>query len=130
MKRKQKITEFFFNEQDSTAEVYTHNTNLKKWLLAYAQAYPQLCQLTEEDENGAPLPAKEENGADLVRGNTVMENAAVSCHAVTAPAEQCFFFNECCEEVPSFSRTSCPGPGQASHPASHRTQNGQSPDPL
>ena len=52
MKRKQKITEFFFNEQDSTAEVYTHNTNLKKRLLAYAQAYPQLCQLTEEDENG------------------------------------------------------------------------------
>lgn len=52
MKRKQKITEFFFNEQDSTAEVYTHNTDLKKRLLAYAQAYPQLCQLTEEDENG------------------------------------------------------------------------------
>ena len=52
MKRKQKITEFFFNEQDSTAEVYTYNTDLKKRLLAYAQAYPQLCQLTEEDENG------------------------------------------------------------------------------
>ena len=52
MKRKQKITEFFFNEQDITAEVYTHNTDLKKRLLAYAQAYPQLCQLTEEDENG------------------------------------------------------------------------------
>lgn len=52
MKRKQKITEFFFNEQDSTAEVYTHNTDLKKRLLAYAQAHPELCQLTEEDEQG------------------------------------------------------------------------------
>ena len=52
MKRKQKITEFFFNEQDSIAEIYTHNTGLKKRLLAYAQAYPQLCQLTEEDEQG------------------------------------------------------------------------------
>lgn len=52
MKRKQKITEFFFNEQDSTVEVYTHNTNLKKRLLTYAQTYPHLCQLTEEDENG------------------------------------------------------------------------------
>ena len=51
MKRKQKITEFFFNEQDSTAEVYTYNTNLKKRLLTYAQTYPHLCQLTEEDEN-------------------------------------------------------------------------------
>ena len=52
MKRKQKITEFFFNEQDSTAEVYTHNTDLKKRLLAYSQTYPHLCQLTEEDEQG------------------------------------------------------------------------------
>ena len=52
MKRKQKITEFFFNEQDSTAEVYTHNTELKKRLLTYAQTYPHLCQLTEEDEDG------------------------------------------------------------------------------
>ena len=52
MKRKQKITEFFFNEQDDMAEVFTYNTNLKKRLLTYARTYPHLCQLTEEDENG------------------------------------------------------------------------------
>jgi hypothetical protein len=52
VKRKQKITEFFFNEHDGTAEVYTHNTDLKKRLSQYAQTYPHLCQLTEEDENG------------------------------------------------------------------------------
>ena len=52
MKRKQKITEFFFNKQDSIAEVFTHNTDLKKRLSQYAQTYPHLCQLTEEDENG------------------------------------------------------------------------------
>ena len=52
MKRKQKITEFFFNEHDGMAEVYTHNTDLKKRLSQYAQTYPHLCQLTEEDENG------------------------------------------------------------------------------
>ena len=52
MKRKQKVTEFFFNEQDATAEVFTHNTDLKKRLLTYAQTYPHICQLTEEDENG------------------------------------------------------------------------------
>ena len=74
------------------------------------------------------MPVKEENGADLVQGNTVMENTAVSCHVVTAPAKQSFFFNEYREGVPSFSRTFCPG--QASHPASRRTQNGQIPDPL
>ena len=52
MKRKQKITEFFFNEQDSITEVFTHNTDLKRRLSQYAQTYPHLCQLTEEDENG------------------------------------------------------------------------------
>ena len=52
MKRKQKITEFFFNEHDGMAEVHTHNTDLKKRLSQYAQTHPHLCQLTEEDENG------------------------------------------------------------------------------
>ena len=52
VKRKQKITELFFNEHDGTVEVYTHNTDLKKRLSQYAQTYPHLCQLTEEDENG------------------------------------------------------------------------------
>ena len=50
--KKQKVTEFYFNERDDLAEIYTHNTDLKKRLLAYAQHYPELCQLTEEDEHG------------------------------------------------------------------------------
>ncbi|MBE6942830.1 MAG: hypothetical protein E7453_01025 [Ruminococcaceae bacterium] len=50
--KKQKVTEFYFNERDDLAEIYTHNTDLKKRLLAYAQAYPELCQLTEDDEHG------------------------------------------------------------------------------
>lgn len=50
--KKQKVTEFYFNERDDLAEIYTYNTDLKKRLLAYARAYPELCQLTEEDEHG------------------------------------------------------------------------------
>lgn len=50
--RKQKVTEFYFNEHDDLAEIYTHNTDLKKHLLAYAKEYPELCQLTEDDEQG------------------------------------------------------------------------------
>ena len=34
--KKQKITEVYFNERDEFAEVYTHNTELKKRLAAYA----------------------------------------------------------------------------------------------
>ena len=34
------------------AEIYTHDTKLKRRLLEYAEKYPQLCQLTEDDEQG------------------------------------------------------------------------------
>ena len=50
--RKQKVTEFYFNEHDDLAEIYTHNTDLKKRLLAYAKKYPELCQLTDDDGQG------------------------------------------------------------------------------
>ena len=51
-KKKRKVTELYFNEYDSTAEIYTYNTKLKKRLTAYAAAYPDLCKLTEDDESG------------------------------------------------------------------------------
>ena len=51
-KKKRKVTELYFNEYDSTAEIYTYNTKLKKRLTAYAATYPDLCQLTEDDGNG------------------------------------------------------------------------------
>ena len=51
-KKKRKITELYFNEYDSTAEIYTYNTKLKKRMTAYAATYPDLCQLIEDDENG------------------------------------------------------------------------------
>ncbi len=50
--KKQKVTELYFNEKDSTAEVYTHNTKLKKRLLKYAAKFPELCQRTDDDEQG------------------------------------------------------------------------------
>ena len=50
--KKQKVTELYFNEKDSYTEVYTHNTDLKKRLLAYAEKYPELCQQTDDDDQG------------------------------------------------------------------------------
>jgi len=50
--KKQKTTELYFNAKDPIAEVYTHDTKLKRRLLEYAEKYPQLCQLTEDDEQG------------------------------------------------------------------------------
>ena len=51
-KKKRKVTELYFNEYDGTAEIYTFNTKLKKRLTAYSATYPDLCQQTDDDEQG------------------------------------------------------------------------------
>ena len=50
--KKQKVTEVYFNERDEFAEVYTHNTELKKRLTTYAAKHPDLCYQTEDDGQG------------------------------------------------------------------------------
>lgn len=50
--KKQKVTEVYYNTKDPTAEVYTHDTKLKKRLLEYAAKFPELCQQTDDDEQG------------------------------------------------------------------------------
>ncbi len=52
LSKKQKITEVYYNAQDALAEVYTHDTDLKKRLLTYAAKYPNLCRQTDDDEQG------------------------------------------------------------------------------
>ena len=53
--KKQKVTEVYYNGKDPTAEVYTHDTKLKKRLLAYVAQFPELCQQTDDDEQGGLL---------------------------------------------------------------------------
>ena len=50
--KKQKVTEVYYNAKDPTAEIYTHDTKLKKRLLAYSAQFPELCQQTEDNEQG------------------------------------------------------------------------------
>ena len=50
--KKQKVTEVFYNATDPTAEIHTHDTKLKKRLLEYASKFPELCQQTDDDEQG------------------------------------------------------------------------------
>ena len=47
-----KVTEVYYNAKDPTAEIYTHDTKLKKRLLAHATQFPELCQQTDDDEHG------------------------------------------------------------------------------
>lgn len=50
--KKQKVTEFYYNAKDPIAEVYTHDTKLERRLTEYAAKFPELCQLSEDDEQG------------------------------------------------------------------------------
>ena len=50
--KKEKITEIHYNAAEPFAEIYTHDTKLKKRLLVYAEAHPKLCQLIQTDKQG------------------------------------------------------------------------------
>ena len=50
--KSQKTTEIYFDEPPAPVVIRTHNTNLKKRLLAFAEKFPDLCRLTDDDELG------------------------------------------------------------------------------
>ena len=50
--KKQKVTELYYNAKGPLTEIYTHDTGLKKRLLDYAAKYPEMCQMTDDDEQG------------------------------------------------------------------------------
>ena len=50
--KKQKTTVIYFDEHSRIIEVQTHNTDLKKRLMAFAAKHPQCCRQTDDDEQG------------------------------------------------------------------------------
>ena len=50
--KKQKTTVIYFDEYGGMIEVQTHNTVLKKRLMAFAAKHPQCCRQTDDDEQG------------------------------------------------------------------------------
>ena len=51
-KKNEKTTEIYFDETPAAVVIRTHNTALKKRLLAYAEKFPELCRLSDDDELG------------------------------------------------------------------------------
>ena len=51
-KKNEKTTEIYFDETSAPVIIRTHNTALKKRLLAYTDKHPDLCRLTDDDELG------------------------------------------------------------------------------
>ena len=52
IKKRNKLTEIWFDETGSAVTVRTYNTDLKNRLTAYAENYPAFCLLTDDDECG------------------------------------------------------------------------------
>ena len=50
--KSQKTTEIYFDETSAPVVIRTHNTALKKRLIAFAEKFPALCRLTDDDELG------------------------------------------------------------------------------
>ena len=50
--KSQKTTEIYFDETPAPIVIRTHNTALKKRLLSFAEKFPDLCRLTDDDELG------------------------------------------------------------------------------
>ena len=51
-KKNEKTTELYFDETPAAVVIRTHNSALKKRLLAFAAKFPNLCRLTDNDELG------------------------------------------------------------------------------
>ena len=51
-KKNEKTTEIYFDETHAPVVIRTHNTALKKRLLSFAEKFPDLCWLTDDDELG------------------------------------------------------------------------------
>ena len=47
--KQEKTTDIWFDEKDPLIHIRTHNTALKKRLLAYSRRYPAICQQTDAD---------------------------------------------------------------------------------
>ena len=47
--KQEKTTDIWFDERDTLIHIRTHNTALKKRLLAYSRRYPAICQQTDTD---------------------------------------------------------------------------------
>ena len=51
-KKNEKTTEIYFDETPAPVVIRTHNTVLKKRLLAFTEKFPNLCRLIDDDEFG------------------------------------------------------------------------------
>ena len=62
MKKKEKITEIFFDEDNPVINIRTYNTDLKNRLSAFAATYPAECRLVARDRESGLLEFEVKKG--------------------------------------------------------------------
>lgn len=50
LKKRDKTTKIYFDDASPIVEIRTHNTDLKNRLTVFARRFPDLCKLTDEDD--------------------------------------------------------------------------------
>ena len=58
--KQEKTTDIWFDEKDPLIHIRTHNTDLKKRLLAYSRRYPAICQQMDADPETGCMERSEE----------------------------------------------------------------------
>ena len=60
--KQEKTTDIYFDEKDPVIYIRTHNTDLKKRLLAYSRRYPANCKQTDTDPETGCMEFEVEKG--------------------------------------------------------------------
>jgi hypothetical protein len=60
--KQEKTSDIWFDEKDPLIHIRTHNTDLKKRLLAYSRRYPAICQQTDADPETGCMEFEVEKG--------------------------------------------------------------------
>ena len=65
--KQEKTTDIWFDEKNPIIHIRTHNTALKKRLLAYSRRYPAICQQTDADPKTGCMEFDIEKGRSSFR---------------------------------------------------------------
>ena len=71
--KQEKTTDIWFDEKDSLIHIRTHNTDLKKRLLAYSRKYPAVCKLTGYDPETGCMEFDIAKGAVLLSADRTVQ---------------------------------------------------------
>ena len=87
--KQEKTTDIWFDEKDPLIHIRTHNTALKKRLLAYSRRYPAICQQTDADPETGCMEFDIEKGRFSFRLTAPYSEGTAGSSAAVCQGKQC-----------------------------------------